>query len=96
MKTTEEIKNEIEKLATMKPNVRHYSAFGDDHHAAIQAQIEVLENRMDNDDVYDTFGDEDSDDFRQNVLDQADYAARWMRDEEDAAPSEDWQGLVNG
>jgi hypothetical protein len=49
MRTDKEIKAEIEKLKAIKPKVRRYTVFGDNHWAAIDAQIEVLANRIDQD-----------------------------------------------
>ena len=88
--TAEEIVAEIATLKTMKPNVRKSSAFGDNHHNAIDAQIEALEMRMDEDEVYDKMADE-----ADNVRDGALEAVRWMEGEsEDGAPSENWKSLV--
>jgi hypothetical protein len=42
MRTPEEIDKEIQALEEIKPKVRHYSSYGDDYHAAIEAQIDVL------------------------------------------------------
>lgn len=89
MRTNEEIQAEIDKLTTMKPNVRHYSAFNDDHHAAIDVQITVLEKRMDMGEVSDRYGDEEM-----NIWDAAQEAAEWMNGEGEIIPSEEWQSLV--
>ena len=43
MRVKKQIDKEIAALKKMKPNVRRSSAFGDNHHAAIDAQIDVLE-----------------------------------------------------
>ncbi|RPJ06418.1 MAG: hypothetical protein EHM36_07000 [Deltaproteobacteria bacterium] len=90
--TTEEIKKEIERLETMKPHVRRYSAFGDDHHAAIGAQIDVLRDGLDGDDVWDRFEHE-----KDNVRDAALEAVDWLEDQnEQEAPSEGWKELIVG
>ncbi len=85
----EEIKKEAETLREMKPRVRQFSAFGDDHHAAIDAQIEVLEMGLNDDDVYDRFEDEG-----QNVLDEALHAYEWLTGENENAPSVGWAELA--
>lgn len=92
--SAEQIRTEIATLFELKPNVRQYSGFGDDHHAAIEAQVSVLEQSMTTDDVYDSFGDEAADDFAQNVLDEALRAADWLEGETDEAPSVGWQDLA--
>lgn len=98
MKPTDEmIDNEIVKLADMRPNVLKSSIFGDNHHDAIYAQIEVLEQRLDVYDVYDRFLsiEEDEDNgYPANVRDAAIEAASWMEGEEENSPSEGWKELV--
>jgi hypothetical protein len=93
MRTQAEILAEADTLETMKPTVRSSSAFGDDHHAAIDAQVQVLRDRMTQDDIYDTWGDEDADDFAQNVLDEALATHEWMHGH-GPAPHEGWADLV--
>ena len=91
MKTDEAIKIEIQTLVEIKPKVRHYTAFNDDNHAAIDAQIEALEQRMTEDDVYETFEDD------QRLLDEALEASHWMTDDPDSdniAPSDSWKELI--
>lgn len=85
MKTAEEIKKEIKKLEEMKPRVARFSAFGDDHHAAIDAQISVLEEEMSEGRVWDFWPDPET-----NTHDAAMRAMRWMREE---SPSEGWPEL---
>lgn len=91
-KTVAEVKAEIEKLREMKPTVRQFSMFGDDHHKSIDAQIKVLERGFDEDDVYDRYDD------RTNSQDSALEAAWWRSGDEnyveDGPPSDQWKGLV--
>jgi len=87
MRNTEEITAEIKKLSTMKPTVRRFSGFGDDHHAAIEAQIEVLQSELSEDDIFANWDE-------QNVRDGAVEALFWMKGEEDTAPSTNWEDLV--
>lgn len=76
----EEIKAEIEKLRDLKPRIRQYSAFGDDNHAAIGAEILVLEGRL-------------FEDCEHN-LDAALAARSWLDGYEETPPSEGWESLV--
>lgn len=88
--TPEQIETEIKTLKAMKPTVLRRSSFGDDHHRAIDAQVDVLELRKSEDDVYDEYSD-DAD----NVRDAAIEACQWLEGEaEDGAPSENWKSLV--
>lgn len=94
-RTGEEIRAEIAALVAMKPTVRRYSAFDDDNHAAIDAQVRVLSAQMDEDEIYEAFG-EDADGFTQHVLDHADFACFWMCGVDDyEAPSADWMPLCS-
>ncbi len=91
-KSDKQIKEEIAKLEEMKPNVRRSSSFGDDHHEAIDAQVEVLKEQLDNDEIYDRF-----EDGPQNVLDAALEAMGWMDGGsygEGERPSKNWAELV--
>lgn len=97
MKTAVEIDAEIAALTAMKPSVRQFSAFGDDHHQAIDAQIETLTHRMDTNAVHDAYGDEAmGDDFSENELTAAISASDWMHGlaEDDEPLTADWQTLV--
>lgn len=87
----DEIIKEIEQLRQMKPNVRHKSAFGDDHHEAIDAQIEVLEGGLDADEIYDRF-----EYGPRNVSDGAVEASEWMDGESEDVPSVGWKELLIG
>jgi hypothetical protein len=96
MKTEEEINAEIEALRAIKPTVRQKSLFGNNHHDAIDAQIEALSKRMSEDEVWDKHDNavEDEPFNADNELDQALVAIRWMNDKEDERPSEGWQTLT--
>ena len=89
MKTQEQIKKEIEALKTVQPNVRPITFFGDDNFAAIDAQIQVLEEDMDEDDIWDEWPEEEQDQY---VRDSARHAVDWVNDEEDP----DSGGLAEG
>lgn len=86
-----EIDLEIEKLRILKPLVPTVSVFGDQHCDAIDAQINVLEERMDLVNTLDLYmGDS------QNILSAAESASNWMAGESDDGdpPSESWNDLV--
>lgn len=94
MRTQKQVAEEIEKLKTMKPTVRRTSVFGDDHHDAIDFQIEVLKNRMEDGDIYDA---EDVEGIEENVRDAGLEAAHWLDGEDlmdGPAPSDQWKSLV--
>lgn len=96
MKTATEIKEEIDKLKTMKPTVRKTSGFGDNHHDAIDGQIEALENLYDENKIFDLNDGAAEDELfsAENVRDSALEAYRWRSGEEETAPSESWKELV--
>jgi len=89
MKTKKQIKKEIEALKTVRPKVRLHSMFGDDNLAALDAQIEVLENNWDGNDIYDKY---DHADFSEYILESALDARQWIDDllTEVDSLAEDW------
>ena len=87
MKTKEQIKKEIEALKTVRPNVRPTSIFGDDNLGGVDAQIMVLEDDMDDNQIYDRYDHAHSSEY---ILDAALGARGWMDDEED----DDCEGLA--
>jgi len=88
MKTPEEIDKQIEALKAIRPKVRPFSAFGDDNLAKIDAQIQVLEEDMDYDDIWDEWPDEEGDVGIRMV---ADDVVAWMIDEGDIKDlAENW------
>jgi ArsR family metal-binding transcriptional regulator len=88
MRTNDEINAEIAALKELKPRVRRTTAFGDDNHAAIDAQIQALTDRMDEDGLYDSWPEEEGDECRER--DCARDAVDWMNGESDERPSEGW------
>lgn len=99
--TEKEVAEEIEVLRKIKPTVRKTSLFGDNHHHAINAQIEVLENDMPEDEIYDhQEGEEiyaEEEEWRDNVVSAALDARRWLdgeEREEPGPPSESWKPLI--
>lgn len=91
MPTREEIDAEIKTLKGYLTRVLSHSAFGDCHTDAVEAQIEVLERRLVEDDIEEEYADVAS-----NVRENAEYAARWLEDDvEDGKPSEGWVNLLD-
>ncbi len=85
--TPEQIKKEIKTLTEMQPKVKRFSTFGDDNHAAIDAQIDVLKNDLDDDEIDEQYEDH----ARSNAHD----ARLWLDGEGEAETlSEGWEGLV--
>jgi hypothetical protein len=88
-KTDEEISAEIEQLRALKPKVPKLSYFGDDNHAAIDAQITVLTERLDRDQVKARFPEDGCDKLFMALI-----ASDWWRGhlvgEDDTPPSQDW------
>lgn len=99
MRTPEEIATEIATLKKMKEGLRvKVSKFGDNHENAIDAQIQVLEDKMTEDQVCDDHDNacEDEPFFADNEFDNAVEAARWLwqtDSEEEEAPSDAWKSL---
>ncbi len=87
--TREQVQEEIKKLQEMKPKVQRTTLFGDNNHAAIDADIDVLKHDLSTDDIYDAYED-------MHVADSALYARAWLDGDEDEPPSgpECWGGLV--
>lgn len=87
MKTKEQIQKEIEALKTVRPNVRLTSMFGDDNLGSVDAQIIVLDEYLDEDDIAERFDHAGSSEY---ILEAAICARQWMDDEED----DDCEGLA--
>ena len=85
--TPEQIKKEIETLTEMKPKVKRFSAFGHDHYAAIDAQVDVLKNDLSTEDI--------DGQYEGDVQSQAHDARAWLEGEYALDTlSEDWEGLA--
>lgn len=74
MRTQEDIKDEIEALKAVRPKVKPHSIFGDDNLAMLDAQVDVLENNLDPDDIYDKYDHTDASEY---VLEGALEANNW-------------------
>jgi hypothetical protein len=88
--TAKAIEKEISRLEKMMPTVRPFSAFGDNHHAAIKAQVKVLQEDLSEDDIYDMY------DGMDNILSSALEAREWMEGtrEDEGSVADDWESLV--
>jgi hypothetical protein len=80
-KTSDEIKKEIKLLTEGKSNVVHFSMFGDNNYEALEAQIAVLNENMDEDEVYTHFENSDNPDDTQYVVSSAITAVEWVKGE---------------
>lgn len=97
--TPEEVLAEIATLKDYRERVLHYSAFGDDHRASIAAQIAVLHENLDDDDIYLRYGvspeEEDEGVEQPSIIGQALDARQWLDGEsEDGPPSGGWKSLL--
>jgi len=80
MKTQEEIQKEIKALKAIRPKVRPFSYFGDDNLAKLDAQVKVLEEDMDSDDIWNEWPKAEEDAL---IRLTADDARNWMDDASD-------------
>lgn len=76
-------KAQAELLSEMKPRVLGTSRMGDNHHDAIDAQIQVIEDNLSDDEIYNT---NETEEWRENVLQAALDARRWLDGEYEEYP----------
>lgn len=88
-KTSGQVLAEISALLALKPTLPPRSNFGDDNHAAVDAQVHVLQTGMNVDQVNARYGDDKSPAFDHHVLDHALHACAWLTTGIEA-PSRDW------
>lgn len=86
MRTLEEVRAEVKSLQEIKPKVIQTTFFGDDNHAAIDAQIEVLERRLSENTIFDKW---DNDYLRDAALE----ARAWL-DSEVESLTDSWKSLA--
>jgi hypothetical protein len=86
-RTAEEVAAEISALEALKLRVVPTSHFGDDNHAAIQAQIDFLRGDLD---ITTTEFEDETPQYEQDGVYDADG---WLNSGGDA-PSKDWAGLA--
>ncbi len=89
-RTPDEVSAELSRLAKLRDIVPACSRFGDDNHAAIDAQMRVLHEGMSTADVTEEW---DTDNVDPYVLSATLDAAEWLRGE-GAAPSDGWLDMV--
>lgn len=88
-RTKKEIDKEVKWLNDNIQNIRKLTAFGDNNHEAIEAQIDVLTRNLSDDEIYDNEGI-----WTEHTLDAALTARRWLDGDEDDSPSSGWEILV--
>jgi uncharacterized membrane protein YgaE (UPF0421/DUF939 family) len=74
MRTQEEIKKAIEHFKKLKKTLPEYSAFGDPNHLIIDAQLDVLECKMDRDEIDEL----DSEEYGDMGISDITNVADWM------------------
>ena len=77
----------------MKPGVRQFTAFGEDNHLAIEAQIDALQELITDDDELENFASDLG--WTEREKDNARTAMNWLLGEKDTPPSKDWLPLVS-
>jgi hypothetical protein len=96
--TDVQIRAEANRLFEMKPKVLQFSGFGDDHHAAIDAQFLVIQDFLgDQEDFFDERAIEDyaeTHGWAENVTSAAREMFQWLEGDEENAPSKDWESLI--
>ena len=60
-KTQEEIDKQVKALKEIRPKIKPYNFFGDSNLAKLDAQVRVLEEDMDSDEVWDEWPEEEKD-----------------------------------
>lgn len=96
--TTEERAAQIEALKKIKPTVLRTSAFGDNHHDAIDAQLDVLEKLLTEREIYGNQESEEGadDGWSLSVTDAAINARNWLDGQYEDYPDlvASWKELV--
>jgi hypothetical protein len=91
------IRDEIAKLRQLKKQVPSHTAFGDSNTEAIDAQIEVLEEDLDEDEIYARSQNDDDDvegAWSDRIRDMAIEVRNWLDGQSDEPPSKGWEQLV--
>ena len=95
-----EVQDVLKRLREVRDKVPARTHFGDDNHEAIDAAIAVLDEKLDEDDVYGRFEPGDDDDINadegrsDHSLENARAAAAWLHCEDDDDPATGWEELV--
>lgn len=96
MRTPKEIMTEIVALKCLKKRLPKLSPHGHDNHACVNAQIEVLNNTITEDDIFER-GDEATPKakfWNADVRDSAESALKWKLGESFEAPAVDWETMI--
>lgn len=88
-RTPAEVAAEIAALKTIQPRIRRYTMFHDDNHAAVAAQIALLEAENP-EEAIDDYSIEDD----EHTYFAVSTALEWLLKDRDEAPSADWADLI--
>lgn len=93
-RTKQEVDAEVAALREMLPHVRHRGFFGNNRDA-IEAQIAVLDECLDNDDIYDRYDNTEDPESSESLhlITNATAAMEWMDGRSDEKPSDGWKEL---
>jgi len=93
--TKKAIADEVKWLKENQHHIRRYNAFGSDNWRLIDAQIKVLEDGLEEGDIYDMQTEEEGSEWDSEVVSAAMDAHRWAEGEaRTAAPRMDWFSLM--
>ncbi len=81
MKTQEQIDEQIKLLKEARPKIVPTSMFGTDNLELLDAQVRVLEQDMDSDDIWDQWNRDEED---MDVRSSAEEALAWLDDESES------------
>lgn len=87
VKTDKERKAEADALEKIKPKVRAKSFFGDDNHAAIDAQVAVIRGLLTNEQIHGRYEND-------YALTSALEARQWLEGEMDGSLLDEWKSLT--
>lgn len=97
MRTAKEIKAEVAALKKLRGQLPKLSPRGEENHTCIDAQIEVLNNKFTEDDIYER-GDIETTPTKKfwnsDVRNSAMSALNWKLGESFEAPSVDWDVML--
>lgn len=85
-----EVAEEVQKLRELRPKVERFQSSGEDAWLVIDAQIDVLENTLDQNEILGMYGDTTSEEFDEHELNGALNACKWVEGDELVSPSEHW------
>ena len=98
MRLQSEVDIQVKWLKDNRNNIPAYDAFGGDNHAKIDAEIFTLEEKLDEDDVYNKSNaegeEDDSKEWNSEQLESALGVIEWREGNEDVSPMDNWGVLV--